>query len=379
MNMILKRFFFFYIISVLTSCIGDRGSIIVNDGIASNDSVSLQRVDTLTLHIGNRIKPIPTCSQLIDDSCNVKYIILDARKLNVFDFEADSLIAKVDVKSCGNLRDYSGFYCAPDGKSYLFNYGDKRLSVIDDNGTVSKVYYIPEDILKDVSPEPIDGSHIIVGNGNAILSGLPLSGKTRFSKEDPISLKIDLQSGTVTQGAAFSDEYNKAFFGGLYFNTIYQCKGDSSRIVYSFPASNYIYRYDANLSLIDSLYMGSRYTKEIKPCGLSFLEAIKDKDKRLDYYISENSYSNIAFDQQHGLYYRIANHPRIIERKGNFRTPFSIIVMDTDGNLLAETPIVDDYYNIVTLNSHVYKGGLLLQLISDDEDVIKFVYYKLIK
>ena len=375
--MILKKIFYFGIISVLTSCAGGGGSIVVNDGITAKDSTLLQRVDTLTLHIGNRIKPIPTCSQLLEDSCCAKYIILDEQKLNIFDFDADSLMTKIDVHDCGSLNNYSGFHCEPDGKTYLYNYGDKRLSVVDANGTVTKFYYMPEDIIKIVSPEPIDGSHIIVENGNAILSGLPLSRKTRFSKEDPISLRIDLQSGNVTSGAAFSDEYNKAFFGGLYFNTIYQCKGDNNHIVYSFPASNYIYRYDSNLCLIDSIYMGSRYTKEIKPCNLSLIEAIKDKDKRLEYFISENSYSITAFDQQNGLYYRIANHPRVIERNGNYRTPFSIIVMDTEGNLLSETPIVDDYYNIVTPNCHVYKGGLLLQLVSDDEDEIKFVYYKL--
>lgn len=240
-----------------------------------------------------------------------------------------------------------------------------------------KLAKFPKNLLKKVSPEPIDGSRIIVENGTAILSGLPMSGKSRFYKEDPVSVMIDLQAGTIIPGASFSDEYSKAFFGGLYFNTIYQCKGDNKKIVYSFPASNYIYRYDTDLRMIDSLYMGSRYTKEIKPENSNPINILRDKDARLKYYLDENSYSVIAFDEYNGLYYRIADHPRKVDRGENYRHPFSIIVMDSEGKLISETPVVEDYYNIVTCNCHVYRGGLLLQLISEYEDEMKFVYYKL--
>lgn len=349
--------------------------MVVNDGIPAADSVSLQRVDTITLHTGHGIKAIPTCSQLLDDSCVAKYIVLDKQKLNIFDLDADSLIAVVDVSECGGLQNYSGFHCAPDGKSYLYDYGNKTLSVVNPEGKILNAYEIPDEVMKDVSPEPIDGSHIIIENGMAILSGLPMSGKTRFSKDDPISMAIDLNAGRVKTGASFSDEYSKAYFGGLYFNTIYQCKGDHRSIVYSFPASNYIYRYDSDLCLIDSLYMGSRYTKEIHPTDASALDILQNKEKRLDYYLDENSYSSIAFDERNGLYYRIANHPR----EGKDKKPFSIIVMDVDGNLLSETPVVEDYSDIITVNSHVYRDGLLLQLRSEDEGVMKFVYYRLTK
>lgn len=376
--MILRKYTFsFFVATILSACNGSGGAIVVNDGIAATDSVSLQRTDTLTLHIGDRIRPIPTCSQLLEDSTSAKYIILDEQKLNIFDFDADSLIEVVDVHECGGLQNYSGFYCAPDGKKYLYNYGSKIFFEIGADGVISKTYRIPEDLLKKVSPEPIDGSRIIVENGKAILSGLPLSGKSRFYKEDPVSVAVDIQTGTIKPGASFSDEYSKAFFGGLYFNTIYQCKGDNQKIIYSFPASNYIYRYDTDLCLIDSLYMGSRYTKEIKPENSNPIAILRDKDARLKYYLDENSYSVIAFDLHNGLYYRIAHHPRRLTRNGNDRQPFSIIVMNSEGKLISETPVVEDYYNIVTTNCHVYRGGLLLQLVSEDENEMKFVYYKL--
>ena len=332
--MILKKFTFpVFVTAVLTACSGGGGAIVVNDGITATDSVSLQRIDTLTLHIGSRIRSRPACSQLLDDSISPKYIILDEQKLNIFE--------------------------------------------LDTAGVVSKTYQIPENLLKEVSPEPIDGSRIIVENGTAILSGLPLSGKSRFYKEDPVSVMIDIQAGTIKPGASFSDEYSKAFFGGLYFNTIYQCKGDNKKIVYSFPASNYISRYDTDLCMIDSLYMGSRYTKEIKPDNSNPINLLRDKDARLKYYLDENSYSIIAFDEHNGIYYRIANHPLKIDRGENHRRPFSIIAMDSEGKLISETPVVEDYYNIVTPNCHVYQGGLLLQLISENKDEMKFVYYKL--
>ncbi|MCM1110722.1 MAG: DUF4221 domain-containing protein [Clostridium sp.] len=361
---------------ILTSCNEGKYSVI-NNGIPASDSVSLQRIDTITLHIGNRIKPIPTCSQLLEDSISAKYIILDEQKLNIFDLDSDSLTAVIDVHECGSLTNYSGFTCAKDGRTFIYNYGSKTFFIVEADGSISKSYPMPEYILKHVSPEPIDGSHILVGNETAVLSGLPLSDKSRFSPEDPISVSIDLKTGDIIAGTSFSEEYTKAFFGGLYFNTIYQCQGDSNKIVYSFPASNYIYRYDTDLNLIDSLYMGSRYTKEINSYNSSPIEILSDKDKRLDYYVSEHSYSVVTYDEYNGLYYRIANHPRITNRKDNYRTPFSIIVMDKEGNLVTETPIVDDYLDIVTLNCHIFRGGLLMQKVTEDENEIQFIYYKL--
>lgn len=370
---------FFVIICIFTSCIRKGGGrVVMNDGVASIDSFSLQRIDTLTLHIGNRIKPIPTCSQLINDTTAAKYIILDEQKLNIFSLDADSLIAIIDVSKCGGLKNYSGFICASNGEFYLYDYKTKTIFEVTPDGSVSNACQIPENVVKVVSPEPIDGSRMIVEDGIAILSGIPLSDKQRFLEEDPISVSIDTRTGKIKTGAYFSDEYRNAFFGGLYFNTVYQCKGDNKKIVYSFPASNYIYRYDMDLNMVDSLYMGSRYTKEIKPCNSSPIGILSDKDKRLNYYIGENSYSVIAFDEINGLYYRIANHPRILERKDNYRMPFSIIVMDKNGNLLAETPIVEDYPNIVTVNSHVHRGGLIIQMITEDENEMKFVHYKLV-
>lgn len=145
--MIFKKYTFSVVVTiVLTACSGSGGAIVVNDGIAATDSVSLQRIDTLTLNIGSRIRPIPTCSQLLDDSVSPKYIILDEQKLNIFDLDADSLIEVVDVHECGSLQNYSGFYCAPDGKKYLYNYGSKIFFELDTAGVVSKTHQIPDNI-----------------------------------------------------------------------------------------------------------------------------------------------------------------------------------------------------------------------------------------
>ena len=75
------------------------------------------------------------------------------------------------------------------------------------------------------------------------------------------------------------------------------------------------------------------------------------------------------------MYYRIAQHPLLDWDGGNFVKPFSIIVMNEEGELLCETPIVEDYSSLNLHNMHVTEEGLLIQRKTKDENVIEFVKY----
>lgn len=361
----------------LCQCSENNAYSVQNVGVTSSDSLKLQCVDTITLNIGNRIRPIPSSSQIIEADSIVKYVIMDENMLNVFDLSNDSLIANIDLKECGGLYDYSGFTFLNKDTIFAYSYYSKSCMLTDTNGKVLNSQVIPKELIKTVSPEALSCTPALTFCDRVILSGKPIS-HSSVSKDEPISLYWDYKNHSIIPGAAYSDEYSKGYFGGIYFNTIYQCKVDSNLITYSFPVSNHIYRYNTNLEFVDSIYMGSRYTKSIVSKNGVVKDFLSDKDERLNYYLEQDSYGPIFYNDKVNLYYRIAEHPLITTDAEKQRKPFSIIAMNDDGHLITETPVLNNDRTLITANAHSYKDGIIIQLESEDENLIKFVYYKIL-
>ena len=121
--------------------------------------------------------------------------------------------------------------------------------------------------------------------------------------------------------------------------------------------------------------MGSRYSNSINSSSYNTLEVFKDKELRIEYFISQNSYGNILYDKYRDVFYRIAKHPLTKWDGKTFIKPFSIIVMNRNGKLISETPILKDYATLNLGNIHVTEKGLLIQKMSKNENVIEFVNY----
>lgn len=357
------------------SCNKENSYEVCNQGEFCNDSISLQKVENyLSLNIGNRIDPKPLNTQLNINNKSVEYLILDENKLYIFDLYADSLINTIKISNCGKLNNYSGFSYLNKDSILIYNYRDKTLSIVNTSPHSIKTYNL-HDKKKTISPEALSYSPILKDRNKVFLSGIPISKASRLYDSDYITMSVDLNSGKLHYGAHFSDEYSKGYFGGVYYNTIYHCMDDENRIIYSFPASNHIYRYDTNLSLIDSIYMGSRYTDCIRCSSEPTLKFMSSEDERVKYFASQDSYSSILYDPYRYIYYRIAEHTSDSSDKDPFPKPFSIIAMNKFGELISETPVIRDKYN--TGNMHVIKDGLMIQKYSNDENLIQFDIFRI--
>ncbi len=358
-------------------CTSRSAYYVENKGKSATDSLKLQCVDTIALDIGNRIRPIPSSSQILEFDSLVKYAILDENTIHVFDILNDSIIKDIDMKKCGMLNNYSGFSFINNDSIFAYNYKDKVCFMTNTKGDVISSQAIPQKIIEKVSPEALSCSPALSFEGKVIVSGAPISHST-INIKDPISAAWDYKKHKLTTGANYPEEYSKAYFGGIYLNTIYQCKTDNELITYSFPISNYIYRYDKDLEFVDSLYMGSRYTHKITSEQGDILDFLSDKDKRLNYYLEQDSYGSIFYNEKQKLYYRIAEHPLATTGSKKLRKPFSIIVMDNEGHLITETSIINKDRSLITPNAHVYKDGIIIQIESKDENIIKFAYFSLV-
>ena len=360
---------FVFLIVVIHACKNNSGYAVRNEGVCAKDSTKLILSDSIiTLHIGEVINPLSLRTQMRSDSV-ITYMICDNNHIYSFDLDKDSLIDDISLDNCGKINNYSGFTFLNRDSIFVYNYGNSTLYTVDHQGDIKTSTDLAS-YIAPVSPEALVYSPILFVDDNIIMTGTPLSANTRMTENDPISLTLNLSTQKVNLGAHFSDEYSKGYFGGVYFNSISHCIDNNNYVVYSFPASNYIYRFNSNLEFVDSLYMGSRYTDNIESTEEPSLQLLKNKDARLKYYKSQDSYDRIIFDSYRNLYHRIAMHKTSFDEITP--KPFSIITMTTDGNIINETPIFTDR-NLIAPNTHVVPKGLIIQRKSSDENLINFI------
>lgn len=372
----LKGIMMFLLAFILCMCSTKNVYTVENTGVVAADSIKIHCVDTITINIGDRLVPIPSSFQIVESGGMANYVIMDENVLHVFDLSADSIIEHIDLKGCGKLNNYSGFAFLNLDTIFTYNYENKTCFLVNTKGEILNSQILSKELIEKVSPEALSCTPPLSAGGRIYLSGKPISHSIIDSGE-PISLYWDYRNHKLTPGASYSDEYTKGYFGGIYFNTIYQCKSDDNLITYSFPVSNYVYRFDDNLEFVDSLYMGSRYTQSILSEKGNIMDFLSDKDARLRFFLEQDSYGQIFYNDKENLYYRIAEHPLVKSETEKLRKPFSIIVMDNDGKLMAETPILNYDRSLITPNAHVYKDGIIIQIESEDENVIKFAYFKI--
>jgi len=172
--------------------------------------------------------------------------------------------------------------------------------------------------------------------------------------------------------------YFEGNWGGVYMNTLYHADA-ADKIVYSFPVSHEVLLYNRDFSHCDTVFMGSRYARDITESDLNTLKLILDENARIRYVISQHSYREVLYDTYRKVLYRIADHPlHGWKEEENFVQPFSIIIADSTGRVLSETPILQDSRELDSGNMHVCKEGLAIaEFKQGNEGKIVFRCYKL--
>ncbi len=374
----MAKFFIFALILTLSACNHNSSLAIKNEIISCNDSTTLFRDwKIIQYNIGDYINPKPLSSQIYENDSKEEYIIMDDNKLYCCTHDSASHI--FDISKCGNLNNYSGFLYSHD-TIFVYNYKEKMLYMLDSDCNIKKNWILKsshESNQYKVDAEAIVSSPIIFNYPYVYLSGSRL-GQIPLNKREDLSLscRINIENGEIIYGGMYPEQYSMADFGGVYFNQIYHTYVETEEnLVLSFPADHHIYIYSKDLKMIKKYYMGSRYSNSINSSSYNTLEVFKDKELRIEYFISQNSYGNILYDKYRDVFYRIAKHPLTKWDGKTFIKPFSIIVMNRNGKLISETPILKDYATLNLGNIHVTEKGLLIQKMSKNENVIEFVNY----
>lgn len=331
--------------------------------------------------VGTYISNMPLSSQLVLVSEEEKYLMLDNGWIFVFDWESGTKEDSIPTVNCGTLNNYSGFTFVKEDTLLIYNYKDKVLFLVNQRGVVEEKWTLRRgsDLENGIDVEALNGTRPLCKGKSIVLSG------STFGALNELSVKAQYASEYITANkrlphptVSYPAIYYEGNWGGVYMNAVYH-SDVSDKIAYSFPVSHEVYLYSCDFSHCDTVFMGSRYAENITESDETPLTLVYDKKARIKYYISQHSYGPILYDTYRKLLYRIAFHPlRKWNVKENFQKPFSIIIADSTGKILSETPILEDYKSLDTGNMHVCREGLAIAEINrHDENRILFRCYKI--
>lgn len=354
----------------MMSCSHSRSIPSSENTISSNDSTLLSISDTICIDIDSEMNPMPFVSQIYVNNGQDHYFVLDDSKLYNYNLHENSLESITTFDNLPQLNGLSGFRMW-NNRILLYDYKTKTLFIMNMDGTLVKKYNISNNF--GIDCWGISGTEIL-GNDDVIyLSGPPNNDTLENFDKNNTTIALNPLNGEITAGGIRPQLYSEYYFGNDYFWRVYHTIDDSNQIYISIPASNDVFIFDKELNFVKKFNMSSRYNKNL-------IEPEQDlnhsEEKR--YYLSQDSYGPITYDSSKGCLYRIATHPMESDNiLGRTLKPFSIVVSDTNGNLLSETPILNTnncmFYDVIFATDR----GLYMQIFSEDENKIKFVIFNI--
>jgi hypothetical protein len=382
----------FYILNVI---------IIVLVGCQDSNSVKntkkenqiLVKSDTLLVIPIDSETPInPFYIQQVEFKGNEALLLLNhiANKLQYYDLINGQLIKSIQIKKSGpkSIENINGVYHHNEDSIFVFERYKPKFLLVNDLG----------DALSSFSfYHPKNASNFFNSFGNYSNPNIYLKGKIYFTENDltmrpnvvgflkdfnsEYSYDLFEKEAAIVDEIKFPDVYHEYAWPN-YFMYYKEKLGDY--IVYSFPASKYLFFFNPTRKEVDTVFAGSTYFEDINnPYFNQNIELSSEKfeDFDLNYY----SYGKVLTDEKTGFVYRFVKHPA---RSGSNNpsyhdAKYSIIVLDSLRRKIGEYLIDDNktyspYLSFIS-NSILFVSNHSIYNDTLSEDYMVFSKFKLVK
>lgn len=341
--------------------------------------------DSVVFHLDSITTPYINYIQFFhyDDRDVLSFLNGYDNSIYLYDYNSKQLINKIYFTDFGINTPIQG-YCV-DKYIYAYSYDDGRLYVADPiNNVMLKKYVMykePKSIEDITYPYPfISTLTPIFKRDSAIFSIGYRSGESRMDNDynRPVLIKLDLNNGKVSNYVNYPSVYKKYDWGGtMCYRLPFYLINDNDEFIISFPAYHGLIRGNIkdcyNLEYIEH----SSQKVEINPYKKIKRYIHRSSSDVWSWYMKNYSYEGIVYDKYRRLYYRILRSPLITYQTGdigNFK-PISIIVFDSDMNYNG-TYVLPEDIKFRPFNIFVSPQGLNIQVLSDNEDVLKYYVYE---
>jgi len=300
--------------------------------------------------------------QYIDNINDTDYLIRSNHKnisVELFNLNTRTL----DKRAMLDLQNYfQAFLVKSMDSIFAIEHNKHILSMFNESGELLNQYDFTQ-LLNEKDVEYViyaNNNTPLIHVNNKFIFNIVANIPTPHFYEYPTIGIFDIEKGTLTKIANFPDFVQQGRIW-MNFNPFY-CLNNRNELVYSFAMSDSIYIYNLDNSVSNSVSVKSKYIDSIPPMTQGMEH---NRKYNSEYQITQNFYRTLLYDKYKNLYYRVAVHYQdLVNEDGSINqygsNPWSIIIMDSDFNIIDEVMMEPNKYRLDSLM--VSKEGLLIQI-----------------
>ncbi len=347
----------------------------------SDFDVSLQEAESLYIPLDSCTSQTTNYIQVIDDS-HIAFLNVPNYDICVYDIDQNET-SKIQLYKDGpdKVTGVDAFCIVSPDSVWLYSSWGRVVTRVNDKGEVLESHQViePVDSRYSVLPYPMTSNPYVVQESRHILHGM--SGPMVEGQRPAVTLIYDTESETVTEGNQYPAVYGSAkdlsrnwsVFG--YLLSAYDLM-PSGLFLTSFAASDSLYVYNPEDNSQKAFFAG--YSSPVK------VHKGPNSSREAEFvnHIEYSQYGGVFYDAENDVYYRLLGLPLESYDKDDLRNeirrkPIAVIIIDGELNKIGETVLPQDSYN--PSNTFVTSAGLHVNVESQDDDLMKFRVFKLLK
>lgn len=309
-----------------------------------------------------------------------------ANTICIFDISTEKEIKKVQLYKEGPnaVIGIQGFYYQSKDSIWLYRSWQQELVLVNESGEIlskktlaDKLPPIDKQAFYSVSPFPLTDLPILKNEDVLILQGMN-GPEVENGLQPATTILYDLNSDrlrlTNPYPAIYGDKINERWGTFSYRVTPYTLNEKNEMIV-SFPADDSISVYNIKDDSYRRFFAGYALETNIKPLPLKSSQADLQEQ-----YLEQYQYAGILYDKYHNLYYRLVMLPTFDYDARVPNTQYkalAIIILNSSFEKVGEYQLEKAYYKY--RNIFVSEEGLHINILSDDDDYLKFITLNVLK
>lgn len=363
----------------------NSGKVINERYNSSGKEYSLSLVSIKEYSLDSETSYLAEYLQYVDTDSIAKLCFMNTHNNSIYIYEEETgdFVKKIIFEKEGNngVNKVQGFSFINNDSIYVYSYNTNILYMSNQNAEVKSTIglYDRQESSYDLI---VPASYLMTNSplkayGNSLYSAGFTSGETIFETTEnrPVITAIDYKKGDKRHLVNYPQQYAEYNWGGGFAYRMPYFDIDSSSLIISFSADHHLTQVNISDKKEKRYYAGSSKIEHINSYPVNKTLPI-DENKAFDWYMSNASYEGVFYDKFRQQYYRVARLPsknHVTGARENNK-PIIVIVLDSNLSYLGEVPLPKDIkYN--TFNCYVSKGGLNIQVITDNEDKLTFHQY----
>jgi hypothetical protein len=328
--------------------------------------------------------------QTIDDTLRFTMYNPPMKNIRIFDIATGEMVHTIQLYKEGPHAidgNVQGYYIVNKDTVYLYDYWTHKFILVNGKGEIMEKIDFSEQFLSTgndtipSSPYPSTCQPIRMAGNYMILQGMNdgIVDENTKGTITAVTALCDLSNKTIRFVNPYPEVYGKTkdlvkSWGVFSYRMVPYDLNDKGEMVLSYPADDHIHVYDISSNTTRRFFAGYSAKDKISPMTNPSVQV------DLMQYLEQTIYAGIFFDTYHKLYYRLVMKP-LKDYDLNIRETqlkeMSIIILNEAFEKIGEYDLKEK--TGLYSKCFVSPEGLHINVLSDDDDYLKFITLKPVK